>query len=223
MTLPGLVIFDLDGTLVDTAPDLCAALKHALAGLGRPRVDAATVRHLVGHGARALLGRGLARSGGSSEAEIERGLPLFLAYYAAHIADASRPYPGVVAALDELAAAGTVLAICTNKPVLLAEALIDALGWQGRFAAILGGDSVDDRKPAAGHVVATAAAAGRSLSSAVFVGDTAVDVAAARAAGVSVIVVSFGFADMAATDLGADAVIDHFDALLPALRTVARA
>ena len=220
--LPGLVIFDLDGTLVDTAPDLCAALNAALADLGRPGIDAATVRHLVGHGARALIERGLAVTGGGSDAEIARALPVFLTHYAAHIADGSKPFPGAEAALDALVAAGSVVAICTNKPVVLARALVVALGWDGRFAAVLGGDSLAVRKPDGGHVTATAAAAGVALRRAVFVGDTAVDVAAARAAGVPVIAVSFGFAAEPAAALGADAVLDDFDALLPALRRLAR-
>lgn len=215
--LPRLVIFDLDGTLVDTAPDLCAALDHALETLGRPRVDAAVVRHLVGHGARALLERGLALTGGSTPELVDRGLPLFLAYYAAHIADGSRPYDGVEAAMDALAAAGTTLAVCTNKPVALADALLAALGWTARFAAVLGGDSVAARKPDGAHVAATAAAAGHPLADAVFVGDTAVDVAAARATGIPVIVVAFGFAPDPRA-LGADWVIESFAELGDALR-----
>ncbi len=220
--LPHLVIFDLDGTLVDTAPDLCAALNHALVALGRAAVDAATVRHLVGHGARALIERGLALSGGGGEVDIARALPLFLADYAAHIADGSRPFDGAEAALDALSAAGVACAICTNKPVALAEALLAALGWGGRFASVLGGDSLAARKPDPMHVVATAAAAGLPLADAVFVGDTSVDVAAARAAGVPVIVVGFGFADGPVAALRADAVIEHFDALIPALQRLAR-
>ena len=219
--LPRLVIFDLDGTLVDTAPDLCAALDHALETLGRPRVDAATVRHLVGHGARALLEQGLARTGGSTPDLVEHGLPVFLAYYAAHIADASRPYDGVEAAMNALGAAGTTLAVCTNKPVALADALLAALGWTARFAAVLGGDSVAARKPDGAHVAATAAAAGHALADAVFVGDTSVDVAAARAAGVPVIVVGFGFAPDADT-LGADRVIASYGELDAALRELRR-
>lgn len=219
--LPKLIIFDLDGTLVDTAPDLCAALAHALVALGRGAVDAAVVRHLVGHGARALLEAGLGLTGGNDEALVEAGLPLFLSHYAAHIADASRPYDGVEAAMDALSAAGTTLAVCTNKPVGLANALIDALGWNGRFAAVLGGDSLAVRKPDGAHVAATAEAAGARLSDAVFIGDTAVDVAAARDARIPVVVVAFGFAPDARA-LGADAVIDAYAELVPLLRGLQR-
>lgn len=217
-SLPDTVVFDLDGTLVDTAPDLTASLNVALAALGRPAVDPATVRHLVGHGARALIERGLALSGGGSDAEIGRAMPAFLDYYAAHVADGSRAYPGAEAALDALAAEGATLAICTNKPVALSRSLIAALGWTARFAANLGGDSLPVRKPDPAHLLATIAAAGGDPARTIYVGDTAVDVGAARAAGVPVIVAGFGFADRPAVELGGDAVIAHFDELLPILR-----
>ena len=222
MDFPKTIVFDLDGTLVDTGPDLTASLNHALAALGRPQVDAATVRHLVGHGARALIERGLALSGGGADAQIARALPIFLDYYAANIAVGSRAFDGAEAALDALAARGAILAICTNKPVSLSRALIASLGWETRFAANLGGDSLDVRKPDPRHVLATIAAAGGVPERTVFVGDSIVDVAAARAARVPVVAVSFGFADRPAADLGADAVIDHFDALLPALAGLQR-
>lgn len=122
--------------------------------------------------------------------------------------------------MDALAGQGVTLAICTNKPVALAEQLVAALGWSGRFAAVLGGDSLAVRKPDARHVEATARAAGFAPSDAVFVGDTSVDVAAARAAGVPVILVGFGFADRPAAELGADFVIDHYSDLASALERV---
>ncbi|WP_439546213.1 phosphoglycolate phosphatase [Sandarakinorhabdus sp.] len=221
MILPRTILFDLDGTLVDTAPDLAAAMNHVLSSLGRPPLPIDDVRHLVGHGARALISRGLAATGPAPPELVESGVPLFLEYYAAHIADASRPFDGVEAALDALAAAGCRLAICTNKPVALATALIDALGWRARFAAIVGFDSVPKPKPDAGHVHATLAACGGDVASAVFVGDSATDVGAARNAGLPIILVSFGFSDTPARDLGADAVIDHYDALLPVLAGMA--
>ena len=221
-TLPATIVFDLDGTLVDTAPDLCAALNHALGVLSRPPVPAADVRQLVGHGARKLLERGLATSGLATPALVEAGIPAFLTYYAAHIADGSRPYPGVEAALDSLAAAGCRLAICTNKPVALSVALVTALGWDGRFAANLGFDSVPAPKPHPGHLLATIVAAGGDPRSSVFVGDSITDTATAAAAGIPVIAVSFGFSDRPVGELGADRVIDHYDALIPALRGLVR-
>ncbi|MBC7506945.1 MAG: HAD hydrolase-like protein, partial [Sandarakinorhabdus sp.] len=168
--LPATIVFDLDGTLVDTAPDLCAALNNALGVLGRPPVPAADVRHMVGHGARKLLERGLAASGVSTPELVEAGVPAFLSFYAAHIADGSRPYPGVETALDALAAAGCRLAICTNKPALLSAALVTALGWDGRFSANLGFDSVPAPKPDPGHLLAAIEAAGGDRTTTVFVG-----------------------------------------------------
>jgi phosphoglycolate phosphatase len=214
---PATLVFDLDGTLVDTAPDLCAALNHALGVLGRPPVPADAVRHMVGHGARALLARGLASSGEASAEMIEAGVPAFMAYYHAHIADHSRPFEGVEAALSALAAAGCRLAICTNKPVALADALVAALGWTDRFDAVLGYDSVARPKPDAEHVLATLRACGGTVGDAVFIGDSITDVTAARAAGLPVVVVSFGFSDRPVVELDADAVIDHYADLLPLL------
>ncbi len=222
MGWPATIVFDLDGTLVDSAADLTAALNAALTDAGRPAVDPATVRHLVGHGARALIERGLALSGGGGEAEVAHALPVFLEFYAAHVADHTRPYPGCEAALDRLAARGSTLAICTNKPVALSGALVAALGWTGRFAANLGGDSLPVRKPDPAPLLATITAAGGARATSVFVGDTAVDVATARAAGVPVIACGFGFADRPAADLGADAAIDGFADLDAALERVAR-
>ncbi len=219
--LPKTIIFDLDGTLVDTSPDLCAALNHALAVLGRPPVPIADVRHMVGHGARKLLERGLAASGAVSPALIEAGVPAFMAHYSAHIADHSRPYDGVETALTALADAGCRLAICTNKPVCLSRALVSALGWDGRFAANLGLDSVPRPKPHPDHLFAAIAAAGGDSASSVFVGDSITDTATAQAAGVPVIAVSFGFSDRPVAELGADIIIDHYDALLSALHRLA--
>ncbi|KPF72486.1 phosphoglycolate phosphatase [alpha proteobacterium AAP81b] len=220
-TLPATVVFDLDGTLVDTAPDLTAALNAALAALGRPPVPADDVRHMVGHGARKLLERGLAASGDAGAELVEAGVAPFLAFYADHIADGSRPYPGVEAALDALAAAGVRLAICTNKPQALADALVAAMGWQGRFAAVTGFDAVPRPKPDPGHLRACVAAAGGDMADTVFVGDSITDTATARAAGVPVIAVSFGFSDRPVAELGADLIIDDYAELLPGLRRLA--
>ncbi|WP_310498671.1 phosphoglycolate phosphatase [Sandarakinorhabdus sp.] len=214
---PGTIVFDLDGTLVDTAPDLTAALNHALGLMGRAAVPPESVRHMVGHGARRLLEKGLAATGVMTSALVEEGVPHFLAHYSANIAVGSRPYDGVERALDALAAADCRLAICTNKPVALSRSLIAALGWEGRFAANIGFDSVPAPKPDPGHVHAAIAAAGGDSGDAAFVGDSITDTTAARAAGVPVIAVSFGFSDRPVADLGADAVIDHYDALLGVL------
>lgn len=221
--LPALVVFDLDGTLVDTGPDLTASLNHALAHLGRQPVDHDSVRDMVGLGAAKLLERGLGATGGWTPELVQAGLPVFLDYYAANICVGSVPYPGIEAALDELASHGVRLAVCTNKPVSLSTGLIAALGWSGRFVANLGGDSLEVRKPHPRHVLATIEAAGGDPRRAVFVGDSIVDVTAARAAEVPVVAVSFGFADRPAESLGADIVIHHYDALIPALRSLSGA
>ena len=217
MKLPKTIIFDLDGTLVDTGPDLTAALNHALATLGRAPMSEASVRELIGHGARKLLERGLAQTGGMTAELVEAGVVPFLRFYSANICVGSRPFPGVEVALDALAAAGCRLAVCTNKPQALSDQLIAALGWSGRFACVIGSDSVPDKKPHPGHVLATIAGAGGQVADSAYVGDSSTDVDAAKAAGVPVIAVSFGFPDRPAHSLGADAVIDHYDELITAL------
>jgi phosphoglycolate phosphatase len=204
------VAFDLDGTLADTAPDLAAALNHTLGKLGRPAVDPESVRHLVGHGARALLRRAL-----ESEELVERGLPIYLDYYAANICVGTRCYPALEPAMDALAARGVKLAICTNKPERLTLLLVDALGWTGRFAAIIGADTLPVRKPDPRPLREAIARAGGGRAA--LVGDSITDAETARAAGVPFVAVSFGFSDRPAREFGADAVIDDYGALIGAL------
>ncbi|WP_240320687.1 phosphoglycolate phosphatase [Sphingomonas crusticola] len=210
-----IVVFDLDGTLVDTASDLAAALNHALGALGRPSIPEAQVRSMVGHGVRALIHNGLAATGEASEALVDEGFPIFLAYYQAHIADRSRPFAGVEAALSALESEGIKLAICTNKLEDLTRKLIAALGWAGRFAAIVGGDTLPQRKPDPAPVREAIARAGGGRAA--FVGDSISDTDAARAAGIACVAVTFGFSDCAPEQLGATTLIDHFDTLVPTL------
>ena len=209
------VVFDLDGTLADTAPDLTAALNHALGWLDRAPVPAESVRHMVGHGARAMLQQGLAATGGSSKALVDAGFPLFLDYYEAHIADGTRPFDGLEAALDDLAARGVTLAICTNKLEVLSRRLVSALGWDARFAANVGGDTLAVRKPDPAPLFEAIARAGGGRAA--FVGDSITDTDTARAAFIPCVAVTFGFADRPPQQLGANALIDHFDELIPAL------
>jgi phosphoglycolate phosphatase len=214
------VAFDLDGTLADTAPDLAAALNHALERLGRPIVDPGSVRDLVGHGARALLRKGLATSGDAHEALVEEGFPHFIDFYAANICTGTTCYPGIEPVLDDLHARGVRTAICTNKPERLTHALLDALGWASRFDAVVGGDTLPVGKPdpAPLHEAIRRAGGGRAA----FVGDSITDADTARAANLPFIAVSFGFRDRPVGQLGAEAVIDHFDELVPALERIAQ-
>ena len=208
----GVVAFDLDGTLADTAPDLATTLNHVLAELGRPAVDPNSVRHLVGHGAKALLRNGLAATGEASEELVERGFPIYLDHYAANICVGTSVYPGVEAAMDELTARGARLAICTNKLESLTRLLVEALGWQDRFVSLIGADTLGVRKPDPLTLREAIARAGGGR--AVFVGDSITDADTARAAGVPFVAVSFGFSDRPAEALGADAVIDHYSELV---------
>lgn len=212
------IVFDLDGTLVDTAGDLSASLNHALATLDRPAIAPSAVRAMVGQGARKLLERGLSASGAMTDALVEAGLVPFMNHYAANIAVHSRPFPGVEAALDRLSARGHRLAICTNKPERLTSSLVAALGWADRFQAVLGADSRPYRKPDPRHLLETVAAAGGR--NALFVGDSRTDAETARAASIPLVLVSFGYSIEPVGSLGADAVIDHFDDLDAALVTI---
>src|SRR4051794_24979397 len=209
------VAFDLDGTLADTGPDLAAALNHALVRLGRREVPEDEVRHLVGHGARALLRRGLAATGEASEELVEAGFPIFIDYYLDHICVGTRPYQGVEAALDALKADGIRIALCTNKAEALTFALLEALGWRGCFDAVVGGDTLPVRKPDPAPLFEAIARAGGGRAA--FVGDSITDADTARAAGLPFVAVSFGFSDRPVAALGADVVINHFDELDAAL------
>ena len=215
------VAFDLDGTLADTAPDLTASLNHALGRLGRAAVPAESVRHMVGHGARVLLQKGLAATGGADEALVERGFPWFLEYYEAHIADGTRAFDGLEAALDQLAGKDVRLAICTNKLESLSRQLVTALGWDARFDALVGGDTLPVRKPDPAPLFEAIKRAGGGRAA--FVGDSITDTDTARAANIPCVAVSFGFSDRPPEQLGAGALIDHFDELIPALERLGRA
>lgn len=216
MTIPfRTVVFDLDGTIADTAPDLSAALNVALRAVGRAPVSLEAVRGMIGHGTRALLRNGLAATGGADDALTDIAYPVLMRHYEEHICDATRPYPGVEQAFDDLAGRGIALGLCTNKPRAPTLALLDALGWRSRFAAIVAGDTLAACKPDAAPLLLAIERAGGGPT--IFVGDSIVDVQTARAAGVPSIVVGFGFADRPASELGADAVIDDFGELVPVL------
>ena len=207
--------FDLDGTLVDTAADLTAAVNHALALIDRAPLSEAEVRPMIGLGAKHMLEQGLLATGGAEEGVVERLYPDLLRYYEAHIAVHSRPFPGLTAALDRLDALGVRTAVATNKAEGMARKLLGELGFADRMAAIVGGDTLAVRKPAAEPILAMIEQSGGGRAA--FVGDSIYDVIAARAAGTPSIVVRFGFLDRPAEELGADHVIDHYDELVPLL------
>ena len=205
------IVFDLDGTLVDTAPDLMGTLNALLAREGLPPLPLASARNLIGQGARALLARGFAEAGEPlPPARLEALFGEFLPHYLARIAQESRPFEGVTEALDDLARVGARLAVCTNKPTALSVALLRALGLEDRFAAIIGPDSAPAAKPDPRHLITAIERAGGRLPHAVMVGDSISDARAARNAGVPLVLVSFGYTDVPAQDLGADVLIDHF-------------
>lgn len=210
MSLPALVVFDLDGTLVDTGEDLAAAMNHCLSLEGRPAVPSASVRGMIGLGARKLIEQGLAFTGGGTADQVEALLPEFLGFYGRNICVASAPFPGIERVMDVLAAAGSRLAICTNKPERMSRDLIDALGWSGRFSANLGGDSLPQRKPDRAHLLETIARCGTIPDEAVMIGDSIVDRDAARNAGVPVALVTFGFSTEPVEALLPDALITDY-------------
>ncbi len=217
-SLAGVTIaFDLDGTLVDTAPDLIGALNVVLGERGLLQVEEDAARILVGKGARALIAKGFALAGEPlDEAEIGALTARFIAAYQARIAQGSRPYPGLDAALDALSAAGATLCVCTNKRTDLSLALLDALDLTARFASITGADKAPRPKPDPSHYLAAIAEAGGDVARSLMVGDSANDVRSAHAAGAPVVVVTFGYTEIAAKDLGGDGLIERFDEL-PAL------
>jgi phosphoglycolate phosphatase len=208
------VVFDLDGTLVDSAPDLVATLNVIFARIGLPPVPYDAARNMVGGGARAMITRGLAAEGQTLEpAEVDRLVSDFIDYYAAHIADRSRPFPGLDAALDELAAGGCRFAVCTNKLEWLAVRLLDAFALSKRFAAICGADTFGLRKPDPELLRRTLALLGGSPDSAVMVGDSLNDIAAAHAAAIPVVAVDYGYTETPVGKLGADRVISSLSEL----------
>lgn len=213
------VVFDLDGTLVDTAPDLVRVLNVVLEREGLAPAAYAAARLMVGHGARVMIERAAAAQGVRwPEEELARLTTDFVEIYAQDIARDSRPFPGVEAALDGLRAEGATLSVCTNKRTALSEKLLRALGLRDRFAAVIGADSVPDRKPAAGHYIAAVGAAGGELRRSVMVGDSGTDSRAAQAAGAPVILVRFGYCEEDVDALGADVLISEFMELGPAVR-----
>jgi phosphoglycolate phosphatase len=221
ISLPPIAVFDLDGTLADTAPDLIATLNRIMDREGLPRVQLEDARELIGAGARAMVSRGFEQAGLELTPEhLDELFIDFLAIYAAHLCDGSRLFPGVEASLDQLEARGFTLAVCTNKVVGHSVQLLEALGVAGRFAAICGRDSFPYFKPDPRHLTLTIEQAGGDPARAVMVGDSRTDIATAKAAGIPVVAVTFGYTDVPVRDLEPDAVIDGFDELAAAVKRI---
>lgn len=213
-----IVGFDLDGTLVDTAADLTAAVNHALALIDRAPLTEAEVRPMIGLGAKHMLDRGLLATGGVPEGEVERLYPELLRYYEAHIAVHSHLFPGLTDTLDRLDALGIATTVVTNKAERMARILLGELGLADRMAVIIGGDTLGVRKPSPEPILAMIEQAGGGRTA--FVGDSIYDVMAAKAAETPSILVGFGFLDRPAGEFGADHVIDDYDELVPLLATL---
>ncbi len=215
------VVFDLDGTLIDSAPDLLTAVNRMLAEKRRRALDLGEVTAMIGDGAHRLVERALAATGKETPTarDLARATRRFIDFYEGHGADLTRPYAGAAEALTRLKNEGYALGVCTNKPQGPTREILGALGLEGYFSAVLGGDSLDGvRKPDPRHLLAAVQRLGATPDRAGMVGDNENDVAAARAARVPVIVVAFGYARVPAADLGADAVIEHFAELPAAIR-----
>jgi phosphoglycolate phosphatase len=210
------LIFDLDGTLADTSPDLLGATNAVLAARGRPLLDLAHLRHLVGFGAAALIHQAMEASGAAvAEAQMPALVEIFLAHYRAHIADGTRLFPHVAETLNTLKAQGARLGVLTNKPQELTDPLLPLLGLDGVFAAVYGAGRKPYTKPDPRifHDVVTELGGGP----AVMIGDSITDLNTARAAGAPCILMSYGFTPVPACELGADKVLDDFAQLPTAL------
>ncbi len=213
------LLFDLDGTLVDSAPDIVAALNRLLVEYGRSPLEPESVKAMIGDGSRKLVERGFAASGGVPD-DLGTLTQRFIELYMADVARDSRPYPGVVDTLTRFEAAGHRMAVCTNKLQSPTDSLLEALDLARFFAATAGGDRFAVRKPDGGHLLQTLALIGAAPEAAVMIGDSANDVNAARDAGIPVICVSYGYTRVPAHALGADEVVNRFDEIPDAVERI---
>lgn len=218
MTTPPLLVFDLDGTLAETAPDLVSTLNMILEREGLRPVPYETARAMVGGGARLMIERGLASAGARlPDEKIDRLFQDFLDHYEAHIADATTLFPGVVSALDRFEEAGWRFAVCTNKIEQASIMLLKALGIADRFAAICGKETFPVSKPDRRALLMTIEKAGGKHQNAIMVGDSKTDIETAQNAGVPVIAVDFGYTDQPVATYKPNRVISHFDDLWDAV------
>lgn len=209
-----LVVFDLDGTLLDTHVDLVESLNYTIAALDLEPVSYDDLTHLVGQGARVMIERACKLQGHPLSPEAVPALvERFVAHYTENMPGHTEPYPGVVAAMDRLKASGYALAVCTNKMEGLAIGLLEKLGLTHYFDAVTGGDTFEYRKPDARHLTGTIERAGGDASRAVMIGDSINDIAVAKNAGVPSIAVPFGYSDVPVSSLDPDVIITHYDEL----------
>jgi len=218
----GALIFDLDGTLIDSVPDVCASINRVLSAAGRRDLTVAEAKGMVGWGGRVLVEKALALTGeAGTEGEVDNALQGFLETYAAHPADHTRVFPGVLKALEKFQADGVKMGICTNKPTATTPPVLEAMGLDGFFDVVSCGDAVPHCKPDGRHILLVAEQLGESRETAAMVGDSESDISAAIDAGIRSVAVTFGYAHCPLEDLGADALIDHFDDLETALNDIA--
>ena len=212
------LLCDLDGTLVDSLPDLAAAIAELLDQERRPGLTHDAVAAMVGDGVPKLIERALAATGGvPPEAELAALVARYMPIYEARLTELTRPYPGAIETLRALKAAGWRLAVCTNKPEAPSREIVARLGFAGLFEAVSGGDSLPIRKPDPGHVLGLLATLGAAPGAAVMLGDSANDVQAAQAAGLPAIAIAHGYGGTPARELGAEQVIESFAELPAAL------
>jgi phosphoglycolate phosphatase len=209
-----IIVFDLDGTLVDTAPDLLESLNHSLAAGGAQLTDTRGFHQFVGHGGRVMIERAYAAQKRMlDKAEHDRLFALFLDHYGTNIPGQSQPYPGVPEALKRLAEAGYLLAVCTNKTEEFSKRLLQGVGLANRFAAICGADTFAFRKPDPRHLLETIKLAHGDPSQAVMVGDSQTDIDTAVAAGIPVVAVDFGYTERHVREFNPSRIISHYDEL----------
>ncbi len=217
------LLFDLDGTIIDSAPDVCASVNRVLKVMSRPSISVAETRSLVGFGARTLVEKALEMTGPpGSESDVDFLLTGFLDSYRRNPSEHTVLFPGVREALERLTQAGTKLGICTNKPEVTCFPVLEALDLRRYFATIICGDTLEFKKPDPRHIFHTLDVMGAGRNDAAFIGDSEVDIEAANNAGLPSILVTFGYCNVPKESLAADALIDHFDELEAALEAIAR-
>ncbi|MDF1793517.1 MAG: HAD-IA family hydrolase [Thalassobaculaceae bacterium] len=208
------VVFDLDGTLIDSADDLGAAANRLLAAEGRRALLESEVRRFIGDGSRVFVQRAWAATGDpADDSTLDALVPRFIAEYESDVAGSTRPYPGAIETMARLKAAGLAVAVCTNKPQRPAEMVLESLGFGAFVDTVAGGDRFPYRKPDARHLIATLDLLGVSAGVAVMVGDNEHDMAVARGAGTGAVLVSYGYARTPLAEIDADARIDTLSAL----------